>query len=150
MDVGRPDPVGPVFEAVGHAHGVTWAWAGRDLDMASAAAARGELADLVSAADGRGSVLVHLGTGCFVDLHGLRVLVDAAALMGDRDGGLLVVSPPRCLRVMVAITGLGTTLFFAPTAAHAARWARGRTPAHHGPGRACGVRACTAGRGGRR
>ncbi len=137
-DVARPDPVGPVFEAVGRAHGVTWAWAGRDLDMASAAAARGELAGRVSAADGRRSVLVHLGTGCFVDLYGLRVLVDAAARLGDRDGALLVVSPPRCLRVLVGTTGLGTTLRFAPNAAHAARWAHGRT--RRGPGRACTAR----------
>ncbi len=141
-DVVRPDPVGPVFEAVGRAHGVTWAWAGQDLDMASAPAARGELAGLLSAAGGRGAVLVHLGTGCFVDLHGLRVLVDAAALPRERHGALLVVAPPRSLRVLVGATGLGTTLRFAPTAAHAARWARGRTA---GP-----ARACTARRGVRR
>ncbi len=137
-DVALPDAVGPVFEVVGRAHGVTWAWAGRDLDMASATTARGELAGLVSAADGRRSVLVHLGTGCFVDLHGLRVLVVAAARLEDRDGALLVVSPPRCLRIMVGTTGLGTTLCFAPSAAHAARWARGRT--RRGQGRACTAR----------
>ncbi len=144
-DVDRPDPAGPVFEAVGQAHGVTWAWAGQDLDMASAPPARGELAGLLSAAGEREAVLVHLGPGCFVDLHGLRVLVDAAALLQDRRGALLVVAPSRSLQALVRTTGLGTTLGFAPTAAHAARWARDRVRAHRGPGCSCPAR-----RGGRR
>ena len=127
-DVVRLGPVGPVFEFLGAstARGITWAWARQDLDMATASLASHELTGLLSAVDGPDRLLVHLGGGCFVDLHGLRVLVDVAAQVRARGGTLLVVAPPRCLQVMIATTGLGAELPSATTAARAARWARGR------------------------
>jgi anti-anti-sigma factor len=123
-DVGC-DPAGPVFEILGRsdAHGVTWVRARRDLDMA-ATAARHELTDLLGTAAGADRVLVHLGAGCFVDLYGLRVLVDVAARLRRRGGELVVVGPPRSLRVMIEVTGLGGGLTVTPTAPHAVRRAR--------------------------
>jgi anti-anti-sigma factor len=111
--------VGPVFaflERSGTRH-VAWAWARRDLDMATAPAARRELTALVAPADGPEQVLVHLGVKRFVDLHGLRVLVDVGAQLQVRGGELVVVGPPRCLRLMVEVTGLGTGITLVSTAA---------------------------------
>ena len=84
--------------------------------MAAAPAARRELTALLATADGPDRVLVHLGVTCFVDLHGLRVLVDVGAQLRVRDGELVVVEPPRCLRIMVELTGLGTGISLVPTA----------------------------------
>jgi anti-anti-sigma factor len=111
----RFDPAGPVFEILGRSdeHGVTWAWAVRDLDMAAAPAARHELTDLLETVTRVDRVLVHLGVRCFVDLHGLRVLVDVDARLRMRSGELVVVGPPRSLRIMIDVTGLGAELTFA-------------------------------------
>ena len=84
--------------------------------MAAAPAARRELTALLAAADGPDRVLVHLGVTCFVDLHGLRVLVDVGAQLRFRGGELVVVEPPRCLQIMIEVTGLGTEMSLVPTA----------------------------------
>ena len=114
----RVGPVGPVFAFLERSgtRNVAWARARRDLDMAAAPAARRELTALVAPADGPDRVLVHLGVTCFVDLHGLRVLVDVGAQLRVRGGELVVVAPPRCLRIMVELTGLGTGISLVSTA----------------------------------
>ena len=111
----RFDPVGPVFEFLARpsTRGVAWAWARRDLDMAAAPAARRELTALVAPADGPDRVLVHLGVKCFVDLHGLRVLVDVGAQLRVRDGELVVVgrtsplSPRQAEELAAVLTPAG-------------------------------------------
>ena len=85
--------------------------------MAAAPAARRELTALAAPADGPDRVLVHLGAECFVDLHGLRVLVDVGAQLQVRGGELAVAGPPRCLRIMIEVTGLGTGISLVATAA---------------------------------
>jgi anti-anti-sigma factor len=125
----RFDPAGPVFAILerSDARGVTRALARRDLDMAASPAARHELTDLLRTGAGADRVLVHLGVGCFVDLYGLRVLVDVDARLRRRGGELVVVGPPRSLLVMVEVTGLGAGLTVAPVAPgapHAVRRAR--------------------------
>lgn len=85
--------------------------------MAAAPAARQELTTLVAPTDGPDRVLVHLGVKCFVDLYGLRVLVDVGAQLQVRGGELVVVGPPRCLRIMVEVTGLGAGISLVATAA---------------------------------
>ena len=85
--------------------------------MAAAPTARRELTALVAPADGPEQVLVHLGVKCFVDLHGLRVLVDVGAQLQARGGELVVVGPPPCLRIMIEVTGLGTGISLVATAA---------------------------------
>jgi anti-anti-sigma factor len=122
----RFDPAEPVFEILGRsdALGVTWARARRDLDVAAATSARHELTDLLRTPAGADRVLVHLGAGCFVDLYGLRVLVDVDARLRRRGGELVVVGPPRSFRIMVDVTGLGAGLTVAPTAQRAVRRAR--------------------------
>ena len=85
--------------------------------MAAAPAAWQELTTLVAPTDGPDRLLVHLGVKCFVDLHGLRVLVDIGAQLQVRGGELVVVGPPRCLRLMVEVTGLGAGIPFVSTAA---------------------------------
>jgi anti-anti-sigma regulatory factor len=126
----------PVFEVVGGStsRGVRWARARRDLDMLSAPVARAELMGVLSEAGASGCVLVYLGAECFVDLHGLRVLVDLTAHQRFRGGELVVVSPPRCLRVMLALLDLDGRLALEATARDAARSAR--TP---GAGRDAGA-----------
>src|SRR4051794_34890668 len=120
-DVVWLDPVARVFEAfAGSNPQLISVRAHRDLDMAAAPAARHELEGLLSA-DDPDWVLVRLGDECFVDLHGLRVLLEVAARLRARGGELLVVAPPHSLRIMVHTMGLEDELFFAPTAAHAAR-----------------------------
>jgi anti-anti-sigma factor len=111
----RFDPAGPVFAILerSDARGVTRALARRDLDMAASPAARHELTDLLRTGAGADRVLVHLGVGCFVDLYGLRVLVDVDARLRRRGGELVVVGPPRSLRIMIDVTGLGAELTFA-------------------------------------
>ena len=59
------------------------------------------------------------GTGCFVDIRGLRLLLDVAGLVRSRGGRLVVVAPPICLRRMVAVLGLEARLPLATTAQQA-------------------------------
>jgi len=115
-----------VFEILGRsdAHGITWVRARRDLDMAAAPAVRNELTDLFRTVAGVDRVLVHLGVGCFVDLCGLRALVDVDALLRLQGGELVVVGPPRSLRIMIEVTGLGAALPAVPPAPPAVRRAR--------------------------
>jgi anti-anti-sigma factor len=117
----RFDVAGPVFEFVGRSspEGLTWAWARQDLDMATVPAAQAELTDLLSRTASPGSVLVYLGTECFVDVRGLRLLLDVAGRVRSRGGRLVVVAPPSCLRRMVAMMGLEAQLPLAVTAQQA-------------------------------
>ncbi len=117
---------GSVFHIVGRpeAPGVTWAWAQSDLDMASESTARAELADLLDGDGPAGVLLVYLGEECFVDVRGLRLLLDASTRLRKRDGQLRVVAPPLSLRRMIQLLGLADELHTAPTAQGAASWAR--------------------------
>jgi anti-anti-sigma factor len=99
-------------------------WARTDLDMATVATARRELSALLTTTGGVGAPLVHLGAECFVDLHGLRLLVEVATQLRSRGGALAVVAPPYCLRQMVRLGELGAQLPLLHTARHAATWAR--------------------------
>ena len=83
-----------------------------------------ELSALLTTTGGVGALLVYLGAECFVDLHGLRLLVEVAAQLRSRGGALAVVAPPYCLRQMVCLGELGAELPLLRTAHHAASWAR--------------------------
>jgi anti-anti-sigma factor len=115
-----------VFDVVGQSApgGVSWVWARTDLDMATVATARRELSSLLTTTGGAGALLVYLGSECFVDLRGLRLLVEVAAQLRSRGGALAVVAPPHCLRQMVRLGELGAALPLLRTARHAASWAR--------------------------
>lgn len=126
------EPRSPVFHLVGRptCTGPTWVWIQDDLDLATEPAAQAELAALLAllAHDtAPRTVLVHLGEERFVDVRGLRLLVDAARRARSRGGDLAVVAPPHCLRRLVTLLGLGDELFLAPGAPQALRWARSRT-----------------------
>jgi len=120
-NVVRSMAIEPVCELVGRwsGRGATWAWTRQDLDMATAARARAELTGLLSGGVGPDRVLVHLGAERFVDLHGLRVLVDVAVLVRIHGGTLVVVAPPRCLTTMLTVTGLDAPFSLAATVRHA-------------------------------
>jgi anti-anti-sigma factor len=111
--VGRPTRTGP-----------TWVWAQDDLDLATVPAARAKLDELFADATTPRFVLVYVGGERFVDVRGLRLLVETARRARRCGGDLAVVAPPRCLRLMVARFGLGDELFLAPDVRHAARWTR--------------------------
>jgi len=101
-----------VFEQVGRPTpgGTTWLWVRTDLDQATAAKARRELSTVVRPGRNPGSVLVHLGHECFVDVRGLRLLVDTAERVRSYGGALAVVAPPRCLERLVQVSQLGAQL----------------------------------------
>ena len=103
-------------------------WARTDLDMATVATARRELSALLTTTGGVGALLVYLGSECFVDLHGLRLLVEVAAQLRSQGGALAVVAPPYCLRQMVRLGELGAELPLLRTARHAASWTRSHGP----------------------
>jgi anti-anti-sigma factor len=92
--------------------------------MATVATARRELSPLLKRTSGVDTLLVYLGSECFVDLRGLRLLVEAAAQLRSRGGALAVVAPPHCLRQMVRLSGLGAELPLLRTTRHAVSWAR--------------------------
>ena len=103
---------------------VTWAWAQVDLDMASESAARTELGDLLDREGPAGVLLVYLGEEYFVDVRGLRLLLDVSTRLRKRGGQLLVVAPPVCRRRMIRLLDLAREIQSAPTAQRAASWAR--------------------------
>lgn len=111
------------------ADGVTWAWAQSDLDMASESTARAELAEVLDGdGDGAAAVLiVCLGPECFVDVRGLRLLLYASERLRKRNGQLLVVAPPLCLRRMIDLLRLSDVIPTLFSAQQAASWVRART-----------------------
>ena len=117
-EVMRFDVPEPVFEVVGPSgrQRVTWAWARQDLDLATVTAAQAELAALLSDVGSPAHLLVHLGSECFVDVHGLRLLVDVADRMRAGGGTVVVIAPPSCLRRMVSVMGLEARLSLATSA----------------------------------
>jgi len=120
--------VRPVFRFVGLSaqQGLTWAFAESDLDMESAPAAGAQLAELLAGDAGPRCLLVYLGAECFVDIRGLRLLVEVTRQMRGRGGDLAVVAPPYCLRHMVSRLGFGVELALLASAEHAVQWARTR------------------------
>jgi anti-anti-sigma factor len=125
----KPVEVGnTVFHVVGRPTrtGSTWLWVQQELDLATVPVARAELDELFADATTPRFVLVYVGAEHFVDVRGLRLLVEAARRARSRGGDLAVVAPPRCLRLMVTRFGLGDELFLAHDARLATRWARTR------------------------
>lgn len=118
----------PVFHLVGRPTrtGPTWVSIQDDLDLATEPAARAELAALLAHDTAPRSVLVHLGEERFVDVRGLRLLLDAARRARSCGGDLAVVAPPHCLRWMVTRLDLVDELFLADDPRQALRWARAR------------------------
>jgi anti-anti-sigma factor len=116
----------PAFEVVGasHDHGITWVWLRGDLDLESVPAARAELDALLAAPREPEWLLVYLGEGCFVDLHGLRTLDDVARRLTRRGGRLVVVAPPSCVRTMIELTGVGAAIPLAASTRSASAWVR--------------------------
>jgi len=113
--VGRPTRSGP-----------TWVWVQDDLDLATELAARRALTALLARGTAPRSVLVYVGEERFVDVRGLRLLVDAARWARRGGGDLAVVAPPHCLRWMIRALDLADQLVLAPDARWALRWARAR------------------------
>ena len=109
------------------ADGVTWAWAQSDLDMASESTARAELAEVLDRDGAVAVLLVYLGPECFVDVRGLRLLLDASERLRKRNGQMLVVAPPLCLRRMIDLLGLSDVLPTLFSEQQAASWVRART-----------------------
>ena len=119
----------PVFDVVGvpATAGSTWVWAREDLDHESVGRARVQLAALFDEEPGPRRLLVYLGGDCFVDLRGLRLLLDLAAQLRCRGGALVVVAPPLCLTEMLAVLDLEESLPMVGSVRRAAWWARTST-----------------------
>jgi anti-anti-sigma factor len=97
--VGRPAPAGPILVRARH-----------DLDLATVPAARDELAALLAGRPTPPSVLLYLGAARFVDMRGMRLLLETARQVRRRGGDFTVVAAPSCLRSMVARLDLGDEL----------------------------------------
>jgi len=117
-----------VFDQIGRPapDAVTWLWARTDLDLATVARARRDLSAVVRPGRNPGSVLVYLGHECFVDLRGLRLLVDTARQVRFLDGALAVVAPPHCLERLMQVGQAHTELPLVSTARQAVWWVRTR------------------------
>ncbi len=135
-----PPPVTPptVFEFVGRtAHGATsWVWLRADLDMATVPDARAELGTFLAPGDAAqaqafGRMLIHLGVEVFVDLHGLRLLIEVTAQVRTGGGELHLIDPPRCVRVMVRVLDLDDALSLVDQAQLAPEWVHAATAATH-------------------
>ena len=104
----------PVFDVVGGGGpgrgGSRGGWAREDLDHESVGRARVQLAALFDEEPGPRRLLVYLGGDCFVDLRGLRLLLDLGAQLRCRGGALVVVAPPLCLTEMLAVLDLAEAL----------------------------------------
>lgn len=111
--VGRPTP-----------RGVTWAWLQDDLDSSSVGRARRQLGALLAPGVCPHRVLVYLGVECFVDLRGLRLLLEVAAHVRTCGGALAVVAPPRCLVRMITLFALEEELPMVESVRRAVWWAR--------------------------
>jgi|1186.fasta_scaffold1110031_1 anti-anti-sigma factor len=117
---------GSVFELVGRPmdNGVTWVWTQNDLDMATEARARADLGALFVGADVPRFVLVYLGTERFVDVRGLRLLIETAGQVRCGGGDLVVVAPPWCLERMIEVLDVGDRLPIVATAQQAVQRVR--------------------------
>jgi anti-anti-sigma factor len=117
---------GSVFELVGRptANGVTWVWARSDLDMLTEARARADLGALFVGDSAPRFVLVYLGTERFVDVRGLRLLIETAGQVRCEGGDLVVVAPPWCVERMIGVLNVGDQLPVVATARQAVRRAR--------------------------
>ena len=120
-----------VFDVVGRptSWGVTWAWIREDLDSDSVERARSQLCLLFLTDGCPHRLLVHLGADCFVDLRGLRLLLETATEVRSGGGALAVVAPPRSLVRMAALFVLAEELPMVDSVDHAVEWARARTGA---------------------
>jgi hypothetical protein len=116
----------PVFDIVGRptARGTTWAWAREDLDGMSVGRARGQLAALLASEPEPLRLLLYLGADRFVDLRGLRLLLDLDAQVRRRGGALAVVAPPRCLTEMTSLLALEERVPMVGSVRRALWWAR--------------------------
>lgn len=121
----------PVFDLVGPVTpwGPTWAWVQEDIDFDSVGRARTQLWRMFAAEGCPHRLLVHLGAERFVDLRGMRLLLDVAAELARGGGALAVVAPPRCLTRMATVFALQQELPMVETVHGAASWARTRTEA---------------------
>jgi anti-anti-sigma factor len=116
----------PVFDIVGRrrSQGTTWVWAREDLDVASVGRARAELAALFDRGTAPRRLLVYLGADSFVDLRGLRLLVDLVAQAQRYGGVAAVVAPPHCLTQMISLLAPEERLPMISSVRHALWWAR--------------------------
>jgi anti-anti-sigma factor len=93
--------------------------AAADLDSATEQAARAELREVCAAVGAAGWVVLYLGEQVFVGVRGLAVLLDTAEDARAHGRRLLVVGPPRGLRLMIDVLGLHARLPCAATAREA-------------------------------
>jgi hypothetical protein len=115
-----------VFDVVGRrmSRGTTWAWAREDLDGASLGRARAELAALFDGGTGPRRLLVYLGTDIFVDLRGLRLLLDLVGQV-QRYGGAPPWSPRRTASpTWVSLLALKERFTMISSVRRAVWWAR--------------------------
>ncbi len=112
-EVGPPPATAPrVFEFVGRAvpGATSWVWLRADLDLVAVPQARAELAFFLADGAASGRILLHLGAAVFVDLHGLRLLIEVTAQVRTGGGELHLIDPPRCVRLMVGLLHLDEVL----------------------------------------
>lgn len=94
-----------VFELVGvaGAEGVTRVRAVADLDLLSASAGYVQLLTMWRNGPPDGRLVVELDAGCFVDVRGLRMLLEIGRMLRSRGGAMVLVSSSRTVARVLAI-----------------------------------------------
>ena len=108
------------------APGMVWVHVREDLDLATVDGARAGLAAVLDGTPAPGCVAVHVGVDRFVDLRGMRMLLQAVERARRRGGELVVVAPSTSVRLLAELLRCQDALPMAPTAEDAVRWWAGR------------------------
>jgi anti-anti-sigma factor len=112
-----------VFEIVDDpaGQGATWVRASVDLDLLSAADAQEQLNSICTKDTANGYLVVEVLAECFVDIRGLRVLLEHSRLLQERGGALVLVSMSRELARLLQVLELDGELPFVRTVEEACR-----------------------------
>jgi anti-anti-sigma factor len=90
-----------------------------DLDRLSASQAYAQLTSICTNGSVVSGLVVEIEPDCFVDIQGLRVLLEVSRLLRSRRAAMVVVSSSRTLQRVLKILGQEGELPFASTVADA-------------------------------
>ena len=115
-----------VFELVedADAEDVTWVRAVADLDRLSAPEGYAQLLTVWRSGPLNGRLGVELDSGCFIDVRGLRMLLEISRVVWDQGGTLVLVSSSRTVARVLDILDLDGELSLSRSVTDAQREAR--------------------------
>jgi anti-anti-sigma factor len=99
--------------------GVTWIRAVADLDRLSATAGYAQLLTIWRSGPPNGRLVVEFDSGCFIDVQGLRMLLEISRVVRSQGGAVVLVSSSRTVARVLAILDLDGELSFSRSVADA-------------------------------